>query len=703
MLPGTIGRSASDGQVMASVPSRVASEHPQTEQVSAAPGARTSGGRRYLVGVQGLRTVAALLVVIYHIWFKRVSGGVDVFFVVAGFFSMGSLLRAYGNAGSVKQIAAASFQYLLRTARRIIPSAALVISVSAAAALLWMPKTFWAMNVKSGWAALGFRENWRLISTSTDYLAQDSAASLFQQFWALAVNVQYYVLAAVVLGIVSALVLHFLRRGADSLPRAFMWTVVLVLVASFIYSVIATRANQSAAYFDTYARLWEFMFGALFFLVLRRAPESISRGRTWIRLLSWGGLGGLLFLGAVVQLGTRLPGYWSLLPVAAAISLILASWYQVEPGPLKWKPVLYVADASFAIYLWHWPILVFYRLMVAPEVSFLGGLGIIAVSVALAIVTTRFVENPIRFSKSISRSWWRTVVVCLLLVIPPALLLHTWQGAEARSAKLAQEAADAIDPNNIDPDSITPDPAYPTVEKHLGFQHGCIQSVKSPEVVECDWTEESTTRTVYVVGGSRTAQWAGILVDSAKDLDADIYTMVKSSCPFGDTDGFGYTPLPSCVEWNQEVMEILLQRRPDVVVTNGTRWIDGINVVPDGYNTAFERLLDAGIGVVAIEDNPLFPYNVPECVSTWGADSCTEDASKYYSENESLALISDPRFRFVPMAEEYCPGGTCVSVDQGVLVYQDSHHLTPLWTRVHGQPVIDAIASLLDQDSTPTK
>ena len=655
--------------------------------------------RRYLVGVQGLRTVAALLVVVYHIWFRRVSGGVDVFFVVAGFFSMGSLLRAYARANGGKQIASATFNYLLRTARRVIPSAALVISVSAGAALLWMPKLFWATNIQSGWASLTFRENWRLISQSTDYLAQGTASTLFQQFWALSVNVQYYILAAIVLGIVSACILRWSKRGAEALPRAFAWVTVLVLLASFTYSVVATHSNQSAAYFDTWARLWEFMFGALLFLVLRKTPDPSPRRAAQFRILSWGGLVGLLLLGAVVDLGSRLPGYWSLLPVAAAMSLIVGSWNRAEPSILKWKPVLYVANASFAIYLWHWPMLVFYRILVGPDVSILWGLGIIGASVGLAILTTKFVENPIRFSKAIGAYWWRTVLTCLLLVLPPAALLHVWDAKEVSSAKEAEIAMERLEPASVDSNSITPNPNYPNTQKHMAFSKECIQAVVRPEVVECRWTEEADGKSVYVVGGSRTAQWLDVLVDSAEELDADIYTLVKSSCPFGDTEGFGYTPLPSCVEWNLEVMEMLLEQRPDVVVTNGTRWIEGVNVIPSGYNSAFEKLLAAGIGVVAIEDNPLFPYDVPECVAARGADACFQDFDKYYSKNEALSPISDPHFRFVAMADQYCPEGTCVSVDEGVLVYQDSHHLTTLWTRVHGQPLIDAVASVLALDA----
>lgn len=233
-------------------------------------GKASGSERRYLVGVQGLRTVAALLVAVYHIWLGRVSGGVDVFFVVAGFFAVGSLLRALSGAGSSREILKASGSYLLRTMRRVVPSSVMVLATTVAAAMFLMPQAFWETNVAAGWAALTFTENWFLVSQATDYLAQEAAAPAFQQYWALAVNVQFYVGAAVLFGFVALLV----RKRPSALPKAVGFTVTAVGVASFVYSVSLTASNQPAAYFDTFTRLWEFMAGAGLYLFLS------SRGGT---------------------------------------------------------------------------------------------------------------------------------------------------------------------------------------------------------------------------------------------------------------------------------------------------------------------------------------------------------------------------------------------------------------------------------------
>lgn len=159
------------------------------------PTTQTPATKHYLHGVQGLRTIAALMVAVYHIWFNRVSGGVDVFFVVAGYFAAGSLLTI-SSQPSTRQRAHDSANYLLRTARRVIPSATVVIVGTVAAGIIFLPRSLWESSLPHGWASLLFLENWHLINVGHDYLQQGMAASPFQQFWALAIQVQSYVLSS---------------------------------------------------------------------------------------------------------------------------------------------------------------------------------------------------------------------------------------------------------------------------------------------------------------------------------------------------------------------------------------------------------------------------------------------------------------------------------------------------------------------------
>lgn len=163
----------------------------------------------YLYGVQGLRTVAALMVAVYHIWFHRVSGGVNVFFVVAGYFATASMAKIVTQPESRQRLAGVG-AYLLRTARRVVPSATVVIVATVGASILLMSPSLWEANTAHGFASMFFFENWHLISEGNDYLANDLSASPFQQFWALAIQVQSYVIFPL-LALIAAAMARLLR------------------------------------------------------------------------------------------------------------------------------------------------------------------------------------------------------------------------------------------------------------------------------------------------------------------------------------------------------------------------------------------------------------------------------------------------------------------------------------------------------------
>ncbi|MBN9346890.1 MAG: acyltransferase, partial [Devosia sp.] len=142
--------------------------------------------QQYLMEVQGLRTVAALLVAIYHIWLHRVSGGVDVFFVVAAYFLVAGLLRREPVGPR------AILEYYGSTARRVVPAAALVIVSTIGAAYFLMPDALWSAQIVHALASILFFENWWLARESTDYLQGGLATSPFQQMWALSLQMQVY-------------------------------------------------------------------------------------------------------------------------------------------------------------------------------------------------------------------------------------------------------------------------------------------------------------------------------------------------------------------------------------------------------------------------------------------------------------------------------------------------------------------------------
>lgn len=658
------------------------------DSARAGPGsASPNPGRPYLYGVQGLRTVAALMVAVYHIWFHRVSGGVDVFFVVAGYFAAGSLLRI-AERPTIAGMWAGVGEYWLRTARRVIPSAAVVVTATVVAGMAFMPGSQQRSAYQHAAASLAFVENWYLIAVESDYLKEELFVSPFQQFWALSIQVQSYLLFPLVaLGAV-----WLAGRLGASRRRMLLYASGAVLAASLAFSTYLTAVNQPAAYFHLGARFWEFLAGVVLALALQRWPGN---PRT-LRVLGWAGLAAILSFAAVVDPSRLLPGLVALVPVTAAAAVIAASTHGVEPAPLRWTPLLRLADSSFAFYLWHWPLFVFYRLRFGQTVSIGGGLAILALSAVLAVATTRLAEQPVRASRRLRRSALATAVASALMIAAAVCATTAWRMQNRIDAQADwQDVHAALDAGRGPATGFVPSTLIAWRDLSDAYERGCVKNPTANGVKTCRWGKKALPRTVAVVGASHDAQWIEPIAATAKQLDANVVSMLKSRCPFGDAT-LATDKLPAnCADWNREVLQRLLGDPPDLIVTMATRaGLFGEDVIW-WQRPYLERLTAAGIPVLGIRDNPRFPFHVPLCVDLDGPDACAVPRGEVLAPSGSLDVAQLPGYRYLDLGDEYCPADTCPAVMDGVLVYRDSSHLTGTWVHLHAGRVQDAVRQML--------
>ena len=219
-----------------------------------------------------------------------------------------------------------------------------------------------------------------------------------------------------------------------------------IFVASLVFSIEQTATNQSYAYFDTRTRLWEFALGSLLALAL----PHLKPGKMLRVVLGWTGLAAMLSCGLLLTVDRSFPGFIALWPTLAAAAIIVAGQSGSRFGVdrfLTWKPLVALGDNSYALYLWHWPLLVLALAatgITAPNL--VQGLAIVAASIVLAVLTTRFVEKPLREWHWPQRRAWRTAVViaaCGALLAGP---VSVWQ-----SKMMADEAAAAAQPKELTP------------------------------------------------------------------------------------------------------------------------------------------------------------------------------------------------------------------------------------------------------------
>lgn len=632
-------------------------------------------GTKYRKDIQGIRAIGAILIMVYHIWFNKVSGGVDVFFVVSGFFMTGLLLRQYSNDGSL-----VPFKFWGKIIRRVAPSAYVVLLVTLIAGYFFISPSLLRAFVNEVLFSAVHLENFRLIMLSVDYLSQNNPPSPVQQYWALSMQIQFYVLLPIL--VFSSIFIA--KKMLSIMPLVLVFSSFIVM--SFFYSVYVTQWQPGSAYFNTGARLWEFLAGGLLAVIL----PFISVSQRFVNITGFVGLVSLLLVGIIVPESMSFPGYIALLPVIAALMLIISgSGSQVSTVSkiLSNKYLVAIGGVSFTVYLWHWPILTFYqRYIDSTEVGFLAGLLIMLFSCFLAHATSKLIDTPVK--KIGKDKIWVSYGIGVLFFAPVAISAVTlrqdivssqaeriayWEQSEITQL-VSMDAGKEMRANEIFfADFLAINKMHPE-----SYVTGCHQELYASEVKTCEFGDTDSEVIVALVGGSHAAQWLPPLDEIGKNSGIKVINITKSGCPLGAVD---MSP-ESCEEWNVSVLERLHEINPNVVVTNSTRaGVGGVDeFTPESYVEQWLSLSVAGIDVIGIRDNPNFGFDVPSCVYKNKAEPlvCSiEESSAYLPQDPSVEHANNiSGFSNIDIADWFCVEGLCPPIFGNILIYKDSDHIS---------------------------
>ncbi|NUT49559.1 MAG: acyltransferase, partial [Saccharothrix sp.] len=377
------------------------------------------------VDIQGLRALAVGLVVCYHLrpeWLTGGFVGVDVFFVISGFLIIGTLTGELRRTGRVGLL-----DFYARRIRRLLPAATAVLLAVTAAVLLLLPTSRWPVVLREVVFSALNAQNWLLAVLSDDYGHATVGASPVQHFWSLAVEEQFYLVIPLVLLIAAATAA---RRGAGPVRYAAV-AVGVVTVASFAFSVWYTPVDHGAAYFVTPTRMWELGIGGLAAMTLHR----LRFGAAARRLLAWGGLAAVLVSAYWFTTDMAFPGWVAAVPTVGTAAMLVARDDSLA-RLLGLRPLTYVGDISYSLYLWHWPVIVVLlevtgsRALDKAQVLVAG-----ALSLVLAALSKHFVEDPFRRRRPRRR---RTsyAVGAALVAVSVAVAAGGWASAESTLAAL---------------------------------------------------------------------------------------------------------------------------------------------------------------------------------------------------------------------------------------------------------------------------
>jgi peptidoglycan/LPS O-acetylase OafA/YrhL len=657
------------------------------------PGGSTRGRKpTFRPEVQGLRALAVLMVVAYHVWLGRVSGGVDIFLLISAFLLTLSFVRK-AEAGRPFGLLA----HWLHLFKRLLPAAVVVILGVLAGTWLILPQSRWPQVLDQAWASLLYSQNWLLADTAVDYYARDHAgASPLQHFWSLSIQGQVFILWPLMCAGAAGL-LALLRRVPACAGLTYRGLLAVVFGAVFAfslaYSVEQTATNQAYAYFDTRARLWEFALGSLLALAL----PHLKPVRAMRVVLGWAGLAAMVSCGLLLAVDRSFPGYIALWPTLAGAAIIIAGQTGSRCGVdriLSSKPLVALGDNSYALYLWHWPVLVLALAATGVEApNLVQGLAIVGTSVVLAVLTTRFVEKPLRdwhWPKLRARRTAVVIVACGALLAGPVAIWQTTLTAE-ESATAAQPreltpGAAALSPENAAVPAagarIIPGPAA-LDNDWAGIQAPCVDAnaTSNPILEGCRQAvpEGEVTKRIVVLGDSHSQQYLGALAPIAAARGWELVTLLMPACRFGAESE---TRNAECNAYNQASAAYVLEHRPDAVFTVAslTHEEAPFETEVPGYLDGVRPFADAGIEIVGIRDNPRFTFNMPECVQRNGAEAheCSVPVEESLADPSPLEGYRGKvdGLHLMDLSDFICARGICPGVVGNVYVYKDDNHLT---------------------------
>ena len=677
-----------------------------------AVGTRSTGFYRH--DLDGLRGVAILLVAMFHVWFGRVSGGVDVFLALSGFFFGGKVIRAALNP-AVRLSPPAE---VLRLIRRLVPALVVVLAGCAVLTILVQPQTRWETFADQSLASLGYYQNWELANTAADYLRAGEAVSPLQHIWSMSVQGQFYVGFLLLIAGCSYL---FRRVTGAHLRTLFLVLLTALTVASFVYAVFAQQDNQATAYYNSFARAWELLLGAL---VGALVPSVRWPG--WLRTVAaTAALGAILACGALIDGVREFPGPWALVPVGATVLMILAganlrSGNDEMPLPnrlLATGPLVALGAMAYSLYLWHWPLLIFWLSYTGHRhADFVEGAAVLLVSGVLAYLTTRLVEDPLRYQAApvpaiawlprLRRPTMALGSAVVLLGVTLTATSFTWRQHITVLRAAGKELSVLNSQDYPGARALTEHVRVPTLPMRptvlevtedlpSSTRDGCISDFVNPAVVNCTYGDPAATRTIALAGGSHAEHWLPALELLATLHHFKVVTYLKMGCPLSTEEVplimGNNAPYPQCREWVQRTTAKLVADRPDYVFTTTTRpWnIKSGDVMPATYIGIWQTLSDNNIPILGMRDTPWLvkdgkPFDPADCLAKGrSAQSCAIKRSDALSDrNQTLDFVEQfPLLKVLDMSDAICRPDSCRPVEGNVLIYHGAHHLTPTYVR----------------------
>jgi peptidoglycan/LPS O-acetylase OafA/YrhL len=605
----------------------------------------------YRPEIDGLRSIAVLAVVAFHAGFLPAGGyaGVDVFFVISGYVITRSLI-ARGDAGSRLDI----WRFYERRVRRLLPPLLLVIAATLIAAfVITMGADARKAIVASAAACLVFGGNVYFDLVTSGYFATAAERLPLLHLWSLGVEEQFYLIWPwIFVGLMACR------------PRRAIGILITLILSSFACAEIVLYFSTTLAFFEMPGRFWELGIGALVAFTTLRSRRFVTK-LTNISLV--------VIIAGLSIVWNHFPGAGAL-PVTLGAALLIAS-SAVEKAPswatrfLASRPMVAIGRVSYPIYLWHWPLLVFARLVTVGEPSVPVRLGLVVLTFVLAFASDRLIERGIRRGRSKDA---RALVVATLLgcvsVACLATSLNSAMDNELRETPLQRAAR-----------LVASDSPASRLECHFRGD----QAIDVHDMTACTSDTAKPVR-VLLWGDSHALAMQPFAWSLAAARGVAALEMSRDACPpiLGITPDKPALEVARCQRFNE--LAVARARGMDVVIL-AARWPDQIekdDELDSLVNHTIDELSVVAGQVIVLGPTPVIARSVPDCMVRQRMDQCAVPRRDFEAVNARVVTLlrraggRHVNVHYVDLTSFFCGADICPATKEGTALYWDDNHVS---------------------------
>jgi peptidoglycan/LPS O-acetylase OafA/YrhL len=663
---------------------------------------RAEAAPRYRADIDGLRAVAVISVVLFHAGlfpFRSGFVGVDIFFVISGYLIGGIVLREVGEGRF------GFARFYARRARRILPALFVVV--------LFACIIGWFLLSASEFRGVGASATSTLLAVSNfsfwrfqDYFFPDSRLSPLLMTWSLGVEEQFYLFFP-----------FLIIAAARFAPRRIPILIGAVSLASFVFSVWCTKAYPAAAFYLLPPRAWELGVGAMLAAleidrgVAQTPLAAWTRSKSAHQALAWIGASLLCVAACGFDESTPFPGLMALLPVLGAAALIRAESSFVNRRLLSSRPMAFVGLVSYSWYLWHWPLMSYFRIIVPNTPPVWAMVVIAAAAFGIAVLSWRFVELPFRRIRLQPALALRRYGLALAVALALPFAIKLTDGAPGRLPAQAREVEAIVAAGrggaclvvwgdsrpNLSPDCVFHIPGRPSValigdshagalaqglreaagRENLGFE--ILAKTSCPPLLDVTvWTKEQPA-----LSGACAAFVSDAVRRVAVNPDVRLVLLA----------GLWSGPLAA-----GSAQERYLDRRQPAASDNG------VDLLRIGLERTIGALTSAGKQVILVGDTPYWRFDpsrlilaksIPlreklfrilcvDCANGFPESTERELVDPPYKPSDDIVreLGSDRgRVGFIDLFSRFCSDGRCTYEQAGEPLFVDRQHLSVVGAR----------------------